>query len=109
MIGETVTRLRRVDTGEVDRYGNPVYADDSTDLDGAMFAPGGSVEPAEVGREPVVTTPTLYFTRQVDVVSSDQLVVRGDTYQVTGRPATWVSPWTGETMGTVVTLELVEG
>lgn len=108
MFGETVTRRRRSVSG-TDRYGAPTYTWATTDLDGAVFDPGGSVEPVEVGRASVVTTPRVYFRDAVDVTRTDELVVRGVTYRVQGAPARWVSPWTGATAGVVVELEAVSG
>jgi len=109
MPGEPVTRIRRTQTG-VDAYNNPVYADTTTVLaELAAFDPGGSLEPVEVGRAQVVTTPKAYFADQwPDVVVSDRLVIRGRTFTVQGRPADWRSPWTGMG-GLVVELREVEG
>jgi len=109
--GESVVRVRRgAQTGE-DRYGQPVYgAAAETTIEGAAFDPGGSVEPVEVGRTPVITTPRVYFPDgSPDIVPTDRLRVRGVLYAVTGRPAAWVYPWSGATSGTVVELEAVEG
>ena len=111
MIGETVTRLRTGAQTGTDAFGQPVYGpDDEVDIDGAAFDPGGSVEPVELGRAAVVTTPKCYW-RDVapDVVSTDRLRVRGVVYQVTGNPAAWVSPYTGTTKGLVVELRDPEG
>ena len=109
--GETVTRIRAGASPSLDPYGDPLPgADAETDLPGAAFDPGGSLEPVEVGRAQTVTTPKVYFYRSSpDVVSTDRLRVRGLTYQVIGRPALWVSPYTLTTAGLVVELKLVEG
>lgn len=87
---DQVVRLRETQTG-VDRYNNPVYAwTPSTLADLALFDPGGSREPVEVGRAQVVTTPKLYFPGSwPDIVESDRLEVRGRPYTVEGRPADW--------------------
>jgi hypothetical protein len=108
--GETVVRVRRGAQTGVDRYGHPVYGDDvDTDLTGAAFDPGGSLEPVEVGRTPVITTPKLYFRTEPDLVSTDRVRVRGLLYVVEGHPAVWVSPFTSVTRGTVVELKRVDG
>lgn len=86
---DAVTRLRRVEYGE-DRYGNPMYTDESTDLTPALFAPRDVIPAPDPGREPVVTEPTLYWRNEwPDVVASDRLVVRGVTYEVQTIPADW--------------------
>jgi hypothetical protein len=109
--GETVVRIRTGASPGDDRYGNPLPGVDvETPLEGAAFDPGGSLEPVEVGRAAVVTTPKLYFQSEaVDLVASDLVRVRGLAYTVQGDPAVWVSPFTGETAGTVVELKRVSG
>lgn len=111
MIGEPVSRIRAGGTSGVDRYGNPIPgADVEVALPRAAFDPGGSLEPVEVGRAPVVTTPKAYW-RDVapDVQATDRLRVRGIVYRVEGRPALWVNPHTGRTAGLVVELRSDEG
>lgn len=109
MQGEVVTRLRRQQTG-VDRYDNPVYAEVSTDIPGAAFAPEQkSSEPVEVGRTPIITQPTLYFLTRPDFTAGDAVLVRGERYEVDGDPADWRSPWGTGFGGLVVTLKRVEG
>ncbi|MFJ9313797.1 hypothetical protein ACIRN4_06350 [Pimelobacter simplex] len=110
--GETVTRLR----------GTPVtdpYSIEATDLDwtspdalpipGCGFAPSGSAEPLEQGRNAVITTPTVYAPAGADVLAHDRLIVRGRTWQVKGDPADWRHPMTGWTPGLVIQLEEVAG
>lgn len=111
MIGETVTRIRTGTSPGEDRYGNPLPGVDvETDFHGAAFDPGGSQEPTEVGRTPVVTTPKVYFRDAwPDILAADRLRVRGDVYRVIGRPAKWANPYTTLKAGLVVELELVEG
>src|SRR5690554_5465643 len=107
--GEPVTRIRHQQSGE-DRYGNPVFEDVETVLEeSAAFDPGGSVEPVEVGREPVITSPKLYFTVRPDITAADRVRVRGDEFTVTGKPADWRSPWGSDVGGLVVELERVSG
>lgn len=106
--GERVLRRRRTVAGE-DRYGNPTFTESAEWLEGAAFDPGGSREPVEVGRTPVVTSPKVYFTASVDVTADDVLEVRGLPFQVIGRPARWVSPYGSDVGGTVVELEAVDG
>lgn len=111
MIGETVVRLR-ADDADTDRYGNVI--DDATpaevDLPGAVFDPGGSAEPVEVGRTPVITQPTVYFPgRWPDLVATDQLRVRGKVYDVLGDPGDWRSANGSPLGGLVVPLKRTSG
>ena len=99
---EPVTRKRRVQSGK-DRYGVPIYDLESQELPKALFAPGGTVPAAEVGRQPTVVEPTLYWHNVwPDVVASDVLNVRGRDYEVASEPADWRGPVTG---GLSVTLK----
>lgn len=111
VIGETVHRIRTGASPGDDRYGNPLPGVDvETALTGAAFDPGGSLEPVEVGRMPVITTPKVYFRDYApDIVSTDRLRVRGLVYAVVGRPARWVSPYTTAVAGLVVELRNTEG
>lgn len=109
--GEPVVVLRRGESPGVDRYGNPLPGPVvEVDVGSAAFDPGGSREPVEVGRASVVTNPKLYFLdADPGLSAADTVRVRGDVYRVQGRPAVWVSPFTGALEGAVVELELVEG
>lgn len=111
MIGETVVRIRAGASPGDDRYGNPIPGTDvETSLTGAAFAPGGTLEPVEVGRTPIITTPKVYFRDDdPDLVPTDRLRIRGVIYTVEGHPAVWISPWTSVTRGTVVELKAVDG
>ena len=100
-----MVRIRRVEDG-VDRYGQPIWATQSTSLPDAVYAPGAMVESRDVGREPVVIAPTLYWRKQwPDVVASDRLTTGGVTYQVIGFPQQWRGMHAG---GLVVQLRAVE-
>jgi hypothetical protein len=110
VLGEPVVRIRTGASPGSDRYGNPLPGTETeATLTGAAFDPGGSLEPVEVGRTAVVTTPKLYFQSAVDVTAGDRMRVRGVTYTVEGTPALWVSPFTTQTAGTVVELRAVAG
>lgn len=108
---ESVYRHRRGKTGE-DVYGNDVYGWTRTQLSDGLFAPSGatmganSLEPVEPGREPVISTPAVYWRRTwPDVVPSDLIEVRGRVYEVIGEPSDWRGVLAG---GFVVGLKLVE-
>lgn len=104
---ETVTRLRP-SAGSDDRYG-----DDTTEtpgelpITGALFAPGGTQEPVQIGRAPVIAEPSLYFPRAwPDITATDKIRVRSGVYQVTGFPGDWRGVTAG---GLVVELKRVTG
>lgn len=66
------------------------------------IAPRTSAESAERGREGVVIGLTVYAPRDAAVLSTDQLEVRGEVYDVDGDPGVWRSPFTGVLYGSVV-------
>jgi len=109
-MSETVTRIRKGAQTGTDGFNQPIYGPDvETDIDGALFAPGGSSEPIEAGRAPVITEPTLYFPdARPDIAEDDRVRVRGVIYHVDGNPADW--HW-GDDLdgGLVVTLRKVGG
>lgn len=108
MAGETITRLRQEETGR-DRYDEPIHDEVETPIEGAFFAPGGTSEPTVLGAAPVVSEPTCYWRRQwPDIVDTDRLVVRGQTYTVEGFPADWRSPNGTGMGGLVVSLRRVK-
>lgn len=103
-----VTVHRRVESGDLDRYGNPIFVDRDFEVAGGLFAPGGTSEPVEVGRAPVVTAPTLYFRDSwPDIRDTDQVTVRGVRYRVDGAPADWRPLVPGGPGGLVVSLRTV--
>lgn len=110
--GETVTRLRAATV--TDPYSNTATAENwtnpsSLDIDGCGFNPGQSSEPVQTARNAVITRPEVYAPADADVLAGDRLVVRGVTYEVDGRPQSWVSPFTGWAPGLVIVLKDVEG
>lgn len=111
MAGETVTRIRAGASPGDDRYGDPIPgADVETAIAGGFFAPGGTSEPVEVGRAPVISEPTVYFPHAwPDIAPTDRLRIRGDVYQVTGDPGDWRSPQGSTVGGLVVPLKKVDG
>lgn len=107
MQGETVYRLRAGTSTSNDRYGHPVPGTPQrTPIEKALVDPGGFAEPVEVGRQPVITVPTCYWLNQwPDIKASDQLEVRGEVFDVTGKPGDWRSA----VGGLVVQLKRAEG
>lgn len=107
--GETVTVLRRVD-GDPDRYGNPTHTwAAGVDVAGCAVAPRSSDEPAETGRQAVITGLTVYMPPDTEVGPNDRLIVRGVTYEVEGEPGDWRHPFSGWRPGVEVAVSRVEG
>lgn len=108
---ETVTRIRDGAQTGTDAFGQPIYGPDvETPIEGALFAPGGTSEPVELGRAPVISEPTLYFRNSwPDIVSTDRLRVRGVVYDVEGVPAEWHRGDQEPLGGLVVTLRRAGG
>jgi len=95
-----VTILRAgVATGEYDAQGYPIIGPDtSTISDGWRIAPRSSTESALNYGQATVTGLTIYNLAQVVVLSTDRVVVRGETWAVDGDSAAWHN-------GTVVNLK----
>lgn len=110
MISETVTILRRQQTG-TDRYGKAVYGwpEPGEDVQVLGFAPEPSQEPNEVGRRAVITNWTLYLPTGVSLGPFDRVRARGITYEVDGDVGDWRNPYTGSRPGLQVALKRVEG
>ena len=110
--GETVTFLA---AGTVeDEYGNTVESWDSPTT--VLTKSGAGVEPRPTptelhdSRNAVTSGYTLYWPGEVfDVDPQWRAVVRGETWQVLGEDAQWVSPFTGWQAGTVVQVGRTDG
>lgn len=106
--GETVTILSRTVTSQ-DAYGNDVYTAVETDVPGCAFAPAGSIELIQ-GQNTVIEQPTVYLATGTPAPApTDRLRVRGDLYDVDGKPQEFHNPFTNNTPGPVVRLERVTG
>jgi head-tail adaptor len=110
--GETVTFLAPGTTE--DEYGNHVETWD--DPATALVKPHAAVEPRPSGeanvedRNAVTSGFTLYWSGDVfDVDPTWRAVVRGETWNVLGDSAGWVSPFTGWRAGTVVQVGRTDG
>lgn len=104
--GELITIVTRTVTGH-DSLGDDTYSTVSTVVRGA-FAPGGSVELVQ-GQDQVIIQPTVYLPPGAVVAPTDQVVVRGVTYDVDGSPNDYASPYTGWQPGVEVRLKAVTG
>lgn len=98
---ETVTVVRP--PGK-DGFGDPLPGTASEhNIDGCMFAPGKSDE-ASLGANTVDSDGVLYIEDPgADIVATDKVRIRGELYEVVGKPGVWA----GE--GTVAAVKLVTG
>lgn len=86
---DPVTRLRRVLVGR-DRYNQPIYDTVEEELPKALYAPRHVVPAVEVGRQPTIVEPTLYWPNLwPDVAADDRLRVRGREFEVNADAAEW--------------------
>lgn len=107
MIGETVTLLRRTQSGR-DAHGNPVWATSEISVDRCAVWPTGSTEETQ-GQDQTSERLTVMFPYGTEVLSTDQARVRGQVYDVVGLPSSWSSPFTTTRAGVEVRLERVRG
>ncbi len=106
--GEDVAISRREVIG-VDQYGNDVKETVTTTIPGCVVWPRTSTEYTDE-RDTVITGITVIFPPGTDVEAVDAVIVRGDLYEVTGRPFVWAqNPWTNSKAGVQVELREVTG
>lgn len=111
---ETVTLIRRGAPTGNDRYGKPVYgASTEVAIAGCMVEPLASDEPDEVDRQPVLTRANVYVpaTARADLAGApwDSARIRGDVFEIVGRPADWQSGFSTWDPGLVLACLRVEG
>lgn len=109
--GEPVTFLRPGTT--TDPYSNQTVDDWSTAVavhdDEAAVEPIASEEPLQDGRQAVIVGFRLYFDHLITLDRLWRVELRGERYEIQGRPAEWRSPFTGWHAGTVVQIGMVGG
>jgi hypothetical protein len=103
---QTVTLISRTVTGQ-DAYGNDVYIETSTTVDGA-YSPGGSTELVQ-GQDLLTVQPTVYLPSNVAPQSVDAVLIDGLRFDVDGDTDVWRSPFTGWSPGNVIRLKRVTG
>ncbi|MEU1761304.1 hypothetical protein [Micromonospora sp. NPDC005652] len=83
---EAVVRLR---PPQRDEYGDPVPGSGGElVIANCLFAPGPSAEMLN-GATQVDTDGTVYAPPGADVLATDRLRIRGEIYEVSGRPRHW--------------------
>ena len=77
-------------TGGYDAQGSPIIGADVQAVSaGWLVAPRSSVESAEPFGQQVITGLALYRRTLADVLSTDRLIVRGESWVVDGDVADW--------------------
>jgi len=90
----TLTRLRWSYTADV--YGDPqrLGTPASTVLVGCSVSPRMSSDLTEPGRNGIMVGLTVYTPASADIdAATDQIVYRGDTYDIDGDVGRWESPY----------------
>lgn len=107
VVGETVTLLRRVESGR-DSHGNTVWSTTEIAVDRCAVWPTGSTEKTQ-GQDQTSDHLTVMLPYGTEIRSTDQARVRGEIFDVTGLPSSWVSAFTATRVGVEVRLERVRG
>lgn len=104
---ETFAIVTRDVTGQ-DGDGNDVYGDVEVSVRGA-FAPEGYTELIQ-GQDVVIANPTIFLEDgEPTPKPTDRMRVRGDVYEIDGKPLEYRNPFSGDRPGAVVRLEKVTG
>jgi hypothetical protein len=104
---ETITRIRKVATGQTDEHNLPIVTEQTTYMS-AVVAPRTTAK--TVGSSEVTVTEDLivYLPAGTNVLSTDMFEVRDRRYLVDGESFNWVSPFTGWNPGVTVELRKAE-
>lgn len=106
--GETVTVRTMTVTGR-DSLGNDVRtATDRLVTNVPVWDPRFGNSELLQGRDTVISDVALWLPLNVRVVATDQVIIRGDLYDVVGNPAIFRNPMTG-TSGQQVNANRVTG
>jgi hypothetical protein len=93
--GETVTIHHPGTPTEDPDYGTPIPgATTDEDITGVAVAPGDTRENTD-RQATLAVAYTLYFDKPVLIEHNAQVTVRGDAYEVDGKPLDWRNPYTG--------------
>lgn len=110
MIGELVTVVRRVQSGE-DAHGEPVYTEESEDVVDVLVAPGPRVDIPDTERPAgVVVAFNLHFPKAFTGSLRGALVeVRGERFEVIGDPRPYTLENTPTRWATPVEVRRADG
>lgn len=104
--GETLTRSRPPTANrEGDRDGDR----DTKDYDGCAVWPTGSAENLDLRDQVDSEYTALVPDVGADILATDQVVWRGDTYDVAGRPERFRNPFNGDDPGLLVRMNRSTG
>jgi hypothetical protein len=104
---ETMTIVKRV-VSSTDEYGNNVLSETSKIVSQCVYTPGGSNENL-VFADQVSTTDVFYVPEGTDIDALDAIQYNGSTYEVSGAPSHWRSPFSGHVSPVRVSVTLVSG
>lgn len=104
--GESVVQHTRT-RGAADSLGNDTWTEVDKTHAGTAVYPRESVELIQ-GQDTNIAGLVAVFKPAIVVLSTDQITVRGERYEVDGEPGQFVSPLTGTTL-TKLNLTRVEG
>jgi len=108
---QQVTLVTRTVSGQ-DAYGNDVFTETSTAVDGVVWPRDGNGTSGNEqlqGRDTVIVGLSLLLPPGTDVTAVDRVDVGGLSYEVTGEPGHFFSPFTGSDPGVLVGLTRVTG
>jgi hypothetical protein len=103
-LGQTVT-VNRVTQ---DAHGNKTVASTHT-IDHCVFWPTAGKETIAPAMDVLEADMVILMPPGSDILSTDEVVVNGITYRVTGQPSSYTSPFTGFSSGIKVDLQNSEG
>jgi hypothetical protein len=111
--GETVTLLKLAITGQ-DDYGNDILTKTPSVIAGCPTWPrsaGNQMFTSEhvQAQDIVIVGLTIVFPPGTDVHFTDQVIVRGDLYEIDGEPGIHTSPLTGFAAGVEIALKRFMG
>ena len=106
---ELVPVRRFVETGNVDRYGNPVSAWIVSEPLRAAVSDKATEVHLTPGRELIDFDFTLYLEAGQTVLAADRLTVRGHECKVVVQQSDWVSPFVKWFAGSTVSVKAAEG
>jgi hypothetical protein len=106
--GQQVTWMQRTIGGQ-NSHGENVYTTAiPVTLDNVPVWPAGSTELVQ-GQDVLTDLLVAVVPHGIAVSPTDQMIVFGRTYEVTGSPFDWVSPLTGTRVGVQINLKVVTG
>jgi len=105
-----VVKIVRKNPGGHDQYGDPVDStEESWEVEPIAIAPRDSFELNGAGRNGVVVGLTAYFPPETEILSTDEIDIEGEIFEVEGIVATWQHPNAPLPQGVQVALRRAQG